>query len=140
MEGRGRGHDRWRRERRGRAVSGCRRRPAAAAIGRHSKLRHVDSVWLRARDRGHRARGRHPVNLLTVVLMLPLVGFLIALCIPRSSPQASRVWALALSLAAFAASLGLLLWFNRGVAGEQFTLDLPWVSPPALHFPLRRGH
>jgi NADH-quinone oxidoreductase subunit M len=74
------------------------------------------------------------VNLLTVVLMLPLAGFLIALCIPRSSPQASRVWALALSLAAFAASLGLLLWFNRGVAGEQFTLDLPWISTPDIHF------
>jgi NADH-quinone oxidoreductase subunit M len=74
------------------------------------------------------------VNLLTVVLLLPLVGFLIALCIPRSSPQASRVWALALSLAAFAASLGLLLWFDRGVGGEQFTLDIPWISAPDIHF------
>ena len=74
------------------------------------------------------------MNLLTVVLLLPLVGFLIALCIPRSSPQASRVWALALSLAAFAASLGLLAWFDRGVAGEQFTLDIPWISTPDIHF------
>ena len=41
------------------------------------------------------------MNLLTVVLLLPLAGFLIALCIPRSSPQASRVWA----LAAFAGDL-----------------------------------
>src|ERR1017187_7500224 len=134
MEGRGRGHDRWRRERRGRAGSGYRRRTTAAAIGRHSKLRHLDSVRFRDRDRGHRARGRHPVNLLTVVLLLPLVGFLIALCIPRSSPQASRVWALALSLAAFAASLGLLAWFDRGVGGEQFTLDIPWISTPDIHF------
>ena len=74
------------------------------------------------------------MNLLTVVLLLPLAGFLIALCIPRSSPQASRVWALVLSLAVFAASLGLLAWFDRGVAGEQFTLDIPWISTPDIHF------
>src|ERR1035441_7973108 len=64
MVGRGRGHDRWRRERRGRAGSGYRRRTTAAAIGRHSKLRHLDSVRFRDRDRGDWACGRHPVNLL----------------------------------------------------------------------------
>jgi NADH-quinone oxidoreductase subunit M len=74
------------------------------------------------------------VNLLTVVLLLPLAGFLIALSIPRSSPQASRVWALLVSLATFAASLGLLAWFDRGVAGAQFTVDLPWISTPDIHF------
>src|ERR1017187_8461478 len=134
MEGRGRGHDRWRRERRGRAGSGYRRRTTAAAIGRHSKLRHLGAVRLGDCDCRHVAGRRHPVNLLTVVLLLPLVGFLIALSIPRSSPQASRVWALALSLAAFAASLGLLAWFDRGVGGEQFTLDIPWISTPDIHF------
>ena len=74
------------------------------------------------------------MNLLTAVLFLPLAGFLIALCIPRSSPQASRVWALLLSLATFAASLGLLAWFDRGASGPQFTLDLPWISTPEIHF------
>jgi NADH-quinone oxidoreductase subunit M len=74
------------------------------------------------------------VNLLTVVLLLPLAGFLIALFVPRSSPQASRVWALLLSLATFAASLGLLAWFDRGVGGAQFTVDLPWISTPDIHF------
>ena len=56
------------------------------------------------------------MNLLTVVLLLPLAGFLVALAIPRSAPQASRNWALGVSLATFLASLGLLAWFDRGIA------------------------
>ena len=38
------------------------------------------------------------MNLLTVVLFLPLAGFLIALLIPRSLAQGSRMWALVISL------------------------------------------
>ena len=74
------------------------------------------------------------MNLLTVVLALPLAGFLAALLIPRSSPQSSRNWALACSLVAFAASVGLLFWFDRGIAGEQFTVDVPWIATPEIHF------
>jgi NADH-quinone oxidoreductase subunit M len=74
------------------------------------------------------------MNLLVVVLFLPLAGFLIALLVPRSSPQGSRVWALALSLATFVASLGLLYWFDRNSAGEQFTIDWPWIAAPEIHF------
>ena len=53
------------------------------------------------------------MNLLTLVLALPLAGFLIALLMPRNSPQSSRMWALIASLVTFVASLGLLAWFNR---------------------------
>jgi NADH-quinone oxidoreductase subunit M len=74
------------------------------------------------------------MNLLTVVLALPLAGFLIALLIPRNSPQASRVWAIAISLGTFVASLGLLAWFDRGAAGEQFAIDVPWIASPDIHF------
>jgi NADH-quinone oxidoreductase subunit M len=74
------------------------------------------------------------MNLLTVVLFLPLAGFLIALLIPRSAPQGSRVWAIAISLATFGASLGLLAWFDRGVGGEQFLVDVPWIASPDIHF------
>src|SRR5881275_3035703 len=74
------------------------------------------------------------MNLLTAVLALPLAGFLIALMLPRSSPQASRIWALILSLATFVASLGLLHWFDCGAAGEQFLVDVPWISSPDIHF------
>jgi NADH-quinone oxidoreductase subunit M len=74
------------------------------------------------------------MNLLTLVLALPLAGFLIALLMPRNSPQSSRMWALIASLVTFAASLGLLAWFNRGVPGEQFLVDVPWISSPDIHF------
>ena len=74
------------------------------------------------------------MNLLTLVLLLPLVGFLAALTIPRSSPQVSRNFAMVISLATFVASVGLLIWFDRGVAGEQFTVDLPWITTPDIHF------
>jgi NADH-quinone oxidoreductase subunit M len=74
------------------------------------------------------------MNLLVAVLFLPLAGFLIALFIPRSSPQGSRIWALTLSLAAFVLSVGLLFWFDRGVGGEQFTVDWPWIPSPDIHF------
>jgi len=75
------------------------------------------------------------MNLLTLVLALPLIAFFVALAIPRaSSGQGSRLWALVSSIAIFAASLGLLFWFDREVAGEQFLLDVPWIGTPNIHF------
>jgi NADH-quinone oxidoreductase subunit M len=74
------------------------------------------------------------MNLMTAVLILPLAGFLIALMVPRSSAQGSRMWALAISLATFVASLGLLAWFDRSAGGEQFLVDLQWISSPDIHF------
>jgi NADH-quinone oxidoreductase subunit M len=74
------------------------------------------------------------MNLLTALLAAPLVAFLVALCIPRSSAQASRMWALLSSLAIFVMSLGLLNWFDRNASGEQFMLDVPWISSPEIHF------
>jgi len=74
------------------------------------------------------------MNLLAVVLLMPLAAFLLLLAVPRSSPQASRIGALWLSLATFLASVGLLWWFDRGAAGDQFTLDIPWISTPDIHF------
>jgi NADH-quinone oxidoreductase subunit M len=74
------------------------------------------------------------MNLLTLVLLLPLAGFLAALAIPRSSPQVSRKWGMVVALATFVASLGLIFWFDRGIAGEQFTVDMPWISTPEIHF------
>jgi len=74
------------------------------------------------------------MNILTLVLLLPLAGFFAALAIPRSSPQASRNFGMVVALATFVASLGLPIWFDRGVAGEQFTVDMPWISTPDIHF------
>jgi NADH-quinone oxidoreductase subunit M len=74
------------------------------------------------------------MNLLTIVLALPLVGFLVALMLPRSSPASSRMWALIASLVTFAASLALVFGFDRARGGEQFALDIPWISSPDIHF------
>jgi NADH-quinone oxidoreductase subunit M len=75
------------------------------------------------------------MNLLTLVLFLPLAGFLIALAIPRSVSQSgSRVWALISSIVTFGASLGLLAWFDRGLGGEQLAIDVPWIATPNIHF------
>jgi NADH-quinone oxidoreductase subunit M len=75
------------------------------------------------------------MNLLNLVLFLPLAGFLIALAIPRSaSAQGSRMWALICSVFTFAASLGLLAWFDRSLDGEQLALDIPWITTPNIHF------
>jgi len=74
------------------------------------------------------------MNLLLLVLALPAAGFLIALALPRSSPASSRYWALALSLATFVGSLALLGWFDRSLAGDQFTVNLPWIASPEIRF------
>jgi NADH-quinone oxidoreductase subunit M len=74
------------------------------------------------------------MNLLLLVLALPLAAFLVALAIPRSTPQGSRVWALLASLMNFVASLGLLAFFDRNNAGEQFVIDWPWIASPNIHF------
>jgi NADH-quinone oxidoreductase subunit M len=74
------------------------------------------------------------MNLLTLVLVMPLVGFLASLTIPKRFPQNSRAWALAVSLATFAQSLILVWNFKRDAAGDQFTIDIPWITRPDIHF------
>jgi len=74
------------------------------------------------------------MNLLAAVLFLPLAGFLLALCLPRSAEDAGRRWALVVSLVTFVTSLGLLTAFDRRLAIEQMSIDLPWIASPNIHF------
>ncbi len=74
------------------------------------------------------------MNPLLAMLFLPLAGFLAALVIPRRSPEASRWWALGVSLVTFITSLLVALGFDRGRAGEQFVIDWPWIASPDIHF------
>jgi NADH-quinone oxidoreductase subunit M len=73
------------------------------------------------------------MNLLDVCLALPAAGFLVALFLPREKPEWSRVFALALSVAVFLASLALVPAV-RGGAGYQFVTDLPWIESPAIRY------
>jgi NADH-quinone oxidoreductase subunit M len=74
------------------------------------------------------------MNLLMLVLALPLAGFLIALAIPRSTPQGSRWWAMIWSVATFIASVGLVCYFDRSLGGEQFAVNIQWITSPDIHF------
>ena len=42
--------------------------------------------------------------------------------------------ALVISLAVFAASLGLVAGFQTGVPGMRFVTDVPWISTPNIHY------
>ena len=68
------------------------------------------------------------------VLVVPLIGFLAALCVPRRRPENSRALALTMSLLAFLDSLQLVAHFDRGQGGEQFPIDIPWIGSPDIHF------
>ena len=59
---------------------------------------------------------------------------LLALVIPRSLPQFSRIFALLWSLATFVASVGLVCYFDRSVGGNQFAVDIQWIASPDIHF------
>jgi len=74
------------------------------------------------------------MNALALVLLVPLAGFLVALFIPRNAPQNSRWWALLVSLLAFIDSVVMVARFDRGSGGEQFAIDLPWITSPEIHF------
>ena len=74
------------------------------------------------------------MNLLTLLLVLPAAGFLIALLIPRSSAHGSRSWALLISLVTFVVSLALPVVFDRNTAGEQLALNVPWITTPDIHY------
>ncbi len=75
------------------------------------------------------------MNLLTVVIALPLVAFLVALILPKESPQFIRIFAITASVVIFAISLGLIapFWFHSP-HGFQFETDLNWISSPRIHY------
>ncbi|HEY4086927.1 MAG TPA: NADH-quinone oxidoreductase subunit M [Bryobacteraceae bacterium] len=76
------------------------------------------------------------MNLLEIVLALPAIGFLLTMLIPRSQDFAVRAFALAVSVVAFLASIGLATGFQFGQPGQQFVHDIIWISSPEIHWHL----
>jgi len=74
------------------------------------------------------------MNLLDIVLAIPLIGFIVLLLVPRAAQGAMRAIALAFSLVAFAASLGLAFQFQANLPGEQFVTDVVWIVSPNIHY------
>jgi NADH-quinone oxidoreductase subunit M len=74
------------------------------------------------------------MNLLEIVLVLPAIGFLLTMLIPRSQDYAVRAFALVVSLVTFLASIGLATGFRFGQPGQQFVHDFIWISSPEIHW------
>jgi NADH-quinone oxidoreductase subunit M len=74
------------------------------------------------------------MTLLDITLLLPLVGFLVTLFIPRSSPSTVRTFTVAWALITFAVSIGLICSFNSDAAGLQFENNFIWIANPEIHY------
>jgi NADH-quinone oxidoreductase subunit M len=74
------------------------------------------------------------MNLLDIVLLLPLAGFLITLLLPRSNPAMARSFVVAIALITFVVSLGLVTGFNSDTAGMQFDHNVIWIENPQIHY------
>jgi NADH-quinone oxidoreductase subunit M len=65
-------------------------------------------------------------NILSIVLLTPLIGFLVLLFIPSSNARAIKLWANIASLAGFLVTLPLLSGFDRG-KDFQFVEKMEWI-------------
>ena len=74
------------------------------------------------------------MNLLDLVIAIPAAGFVLALLLPRSQPQLSRLVTLAFSLVTFVVSLGLVTGYQPGTAGQQFVTNFIWIQSPEIHY------
>jgi NADH:ubiquinone oxidoreductase subunit 4 (subunit M) len=69
------------------------------------------------------------MNLLNWILALPAAGFLLVLFWPGRT-EAARVLALAVSLAVFAVSLGLIPGVWHAGDAHRWVTDIPWINRP----------
>ncbi len=73
------------------------------------------------------------MNLLNLLLLLPLAGFVAALLLPKSKPNVAHGFALTISLAALALAAAIAFQFNAA-GTRQFETDLLWVASPNVHY------
>jgi NADH-quinone oxidoreductase subunit M len=73
--------------------------------------------------------------ILTAVTFIPLAGALLLIFFPRRDRDI-RVFALVMSLLAFALSLHLPVHFHRALTGFQYEVDSPWIPTPNIHYHL----
>jgi NADH-quinone oxidoreductase subunit M len=74
------------------------------------------------------------MTLLDILIAVPAIGFIVALLIPRVQETAIRMISLTFSLVAFLLSLGLVIGFETGKAGQQFVTDFIWIQAPEVHY------
>jgi len=74
------------------------------------------------------------MNLLDFLIVIPAVGFLATLLVPRAQENLIRMVTLAFSLVSFVVSLGLAAGFQMGKTGQQFVTDFVWIQNPEIHY------
>src|SRR5882724_1224186 len=96
----------------------------------------------RLHDLGRPARGLDEMNIdaniLTIVTFLPAVGAAILMAFPRGEKgdRAVKWFALAISIAAFIASLHLPYYFDKTGPGFQFAVNKICMAWPNIHYHL----
>ena len=75
-------------------------------------------------------------NILTVITLLPAFGAAILMACPRGEKgdRAVKWFALAISIAAFIASLHLPYYFDKTSPAFQFSIDKVWMASPNIHY------
>jgi NADH-quinone oxidoreductase subunit M len=71
---------------------------------------------------------------LTITLFLPIAGALVVLLVPGLADRMVRVIALAVTVATFAVSLGILANFDRGAGGYQMIDQATWVKSLGMKY------
>jgi NADH-quinone oxidoreductase subunit M len=74
------------------------------------------------------------MSLIDILLLIPLVGFLGALTLPKTGVKFVRLWALFVSVVTFIVSLGIAIGYQPGVKGQQFIHDMVWIVNPEIHY------
>jgi len=74
------------------------------------------------------------MSLLNWVLFAPAAAFFAGLWLPRENAHAIRMYALAVSLLAFALSLGLLADVGRSASGFWHVTDRVWMETPKIRY------
>jgi len=73
-------------------------------------------------------------NILTVLIFLPLAGVLVLFFLPRSDYRLLRNFTFFVTLVEFLLSLPVAVGFQAGVAGMQFTAQVPWIPQYGISY------
>lgn len=72
-------------------------------------------------------------NILLVLMIVPLVGSVILLCLPKKISEILKSWALIVMIVeAIIAVLPCVYFTNTGVV-DQFLIDIPWITTWNIH-------
>ncbi|HUS05705.1 MAG TPA: NADH-quinone oxidoreductase subunit M [Bryobacteraceae bacterium] len=74
------------------------------------------------------------MNLLDLLIIIPAVGFVLLLLLPKENVNAVRVAGLIISLLIFAGSLALIPPVLNNPSSYQFVTDTPWIEYPNIRY------